>query len=632
MALDVASCFRAWYLFLYRLPGGEDGEDGEIDEIDEIDGLGHQVVMRAMVRDVRSSGFRHSFIQLHRRMNKRVAAWKKKASSKVHDGRSCRAEKAGAWRLWIIRTTGSHRSHPGRQVRPAAGQAAGQAQLDGHVYFLDDAARHQRQPLRRSLYPNPSPLAPHYQPSPPSPSSLPSLCAALSNASATMNLVAMNHNFDMTAAAPKIASASAPAPATATSSHASTSPSASVSVTSPMSIDAACNANSVPNAPAIKRRSPIACRSIFPARGQPDLDREYRHPRTRSDKSSRGSVTGAAVKSRRSVTGSLPASPRRYADDWDSLPPAKDLIDGVRLFSQQYFQLGFIPKEQYQERLQKDLRSTSLFLLMSILSISARLSHALKLRYGNGVKAAEYFMARASSIASEEVYQEPTLERCQAFFLLSIAQQSSGERNRSHINMGIAIRMAVLMQLHCEETYRISNPTPELVIRAESARRTLWMLYSQDNLHSGPMSPVSLAANDITALLPGDEEHFAHGLEPRSRAALDGTPPALDNPKLIRDPGRSLFATLMQVHGWWGLVGRRAVRCSKSARPWDSASEFSQTARNLREWEQDLPHEHVWSVFLLKRHKAERQELAYLCVTMMTRLSNIVLRRPYLNE
>lgn len=158
------------------------------------------------------------------------------------------------------------------------------------------------------------------------------------------------------------------------------------------------------------------------------------------------------------------------------------------------------------------------------------------------------------------------------------------------------------------------------------------MLHSQDNLHSGPLSPVSLSAGDITTLLPCNEEDFAYGREPRSRAALEGTPPAMDNPKLIRDPNRSLFATLMQVHHWWGIVGRRAVRYSKSPRPWDPASEFSQTARKLKEWEHDLPHEHVWSTFLLKGYKAESQELAYLCVTMMTRLSNIVLRRPYLIE
>jgi len=39
--------------------------------------------------------------------------------------------------------------------------------------------------------------------------------------------------------------------------------------------------------------------------------------------------------------------------------------------------------------------------------------------------------------------------------------------------MAIAMRMATLMQLHREETYELKNPTPELVIMAESARRTL---------------------------------------------------------------------------------------------------------------------------------------------------------------
>lgn len=35
------------------------------------------------------------------------------------------------------------------------------------------------------------------------------------------------------------------------------------------------------------------------------------------------------------------------------------------------------------------------------------------------------------------------------------------------------MRMASLMRLHREETYQIPNPSPEIIIRAESARRTL---------------------------------------------------------------------------------------------------------------------------------------------------------------
>lgn len=168
--------------------------------------------------------------------------------------------------------------------------------------------------------------------------------------------------------------------------------------------------------------------SEFPARGQPDNDREYRHPRTRADRSTKS----GAAKARRSVLEG-PGPRLHAADDWDDLPRLQDLIDGVDRFTRYYFQLGFVPKHQFPDRLRNDHRSVNLFLLMSILSISARLSPSLKARYGTGVKAAEFFMDRAAGIAIGEVYQEPTLERCQAFYLLSIAQQGSALRNKSYV-------------------------------------------------------------------------------------------------------------------------------------------------------------------------------------------------------
>lgn len=171
----------------------------------------------------------------------------------------------------------------------------------------------------------------------------------------------------------------------------------------------------------------------------------------------------------------------------------------------------------------------------------------------------------------------------------------------------------------------------------------------QDNLHSGPRSPVSLAASDITALLPCSEEEFAHGIEPSARAALEDTPPARDNPDLCTG-SRSLFASLMQVHHYWGIVSRRAMANDKSPCPWDSNSDYSKISLRLGNWEMNLPNDHKWSPYLLTGHKAAGQDLvcfrssgflaefiltfckAYLGVTMVTRLCNIVLRRAYLAE
>ncbi|ROW10394.1 hypothetical protein VMCG_01645 [Cytospora schulzeri] len=387
-------------------------------------------------------------------------------------------------------------------------------------------------------------------------------------------------------------------------------------------------------APAIKRRAPIACRSIFPVRGQPDNDRDYRHPRSRTDKAQKRD----SAKMRRDILDApvipapVPLKNVKGVDPWDYLPPLPDVIEAVNQFTRNYFQLGFIPKQAFPDRLRTDHRSISVFLLLSILSISARFTPALVERYGGGMKAAETFMDRASAVALTELYEVPTLERCQAFYLLSVAQQGSGLKNKSYINVGIAMRMAALMRLHREETYTLQNPSKEMVIAAESARRTLWQLHSQDNLHSGPESPVSLAASDITALLPCSEDDFAKGQEPQSRAALEDTPPAVENPKLISDPRRSLFATLIQTHYFWGRVIRRAVKYDRSSRPWEDTSEYAELVAKLHEWESNLPHEHLWSPVLLKGYKAGGQDLGYLSITNSTRLCNIVLRKAYLSE
>ncbi|KAF4454134.1 hypothetical protein F53441_3320 [Fusarium austroafricanum] len=412
-----------------------------------------------------------------------------------------------------------------------------------------------------------------------------------------------------------------------------------------------------PSGPVIKRRAAIACtrcrrmrskcvhdraqppcracveagvgdgECIFKARGEPDYDRNFRHPRAPAKERARRGPGRAC--------GSIPdASVRlsnRFGNEWEQLPPLPEIIDGINQFTRHYFQLGFIPKEHFTQRLLNDHTKESVFLVVSILGISARLSRPLSSRYGSGMRASEFFMERATAISPGKIYSN-MLEDCQAFYLLSIAQQGSGLRNESYMNMGIALRMASVLRLHLEETYRISNPTPAARIRGESARRTLWMLHSQDQLHSGRHSPISLAASDITALLPCDEDDFTNGREPPSRAALEGTPPAIGNQGLVSDINRSLFATLIQAHDFWGVIIRHTVNFTPSSHPWDPESKFAKVSKRLRQWENDLPQNHRWSEVLLSDYKSKSQDLAYLGVTMIPRLCNVVLRRPYLED
>jgi hypothetical protein len=131
----------------------------------------------------------------------------------------------------------------------------------------------------------------------------------------------------------------------------------------------------------------------------------------------------------------------------------------------------------------------------------------------------------------------------------------------------------------------------------------------QDNLHCGPLSPVSLVASDITALLPSDEDDFAKGTQPKSRAALEGTPPATEDPSRVADPNRSLFASLIQIHHYWGHIARHAVNHAKSPCPWEPMSDFAKMTTKLASWEGLLPNDHLWSRTLLMGYKAKAEDL-----------------------
>ncbi|KAI0805121.1 hypothetical protein GGR55DRAFT_298860 [Xylaria sp. FL0064] len=442
--------------------------------------------------------------------------------------------------------------------------------------------------------------------------------------------------------------------------------SSAMSMSPPMSGTPANAAGPLPPPPPVKRRAPIACRRCrrlrskcmhdkappckackeagvpeectFPSRGDLDQDRAFRHPRQRADRKTKLDLI--KVKREPTTTPSLGLDafsnyrPPKLANEWELLPEMEVIIDGIHTFIRHFYQIGFIPKKMFIASLRENAESVSVFLLLSILCISARFNKNLIKTYGDGLKAADEFMQKAQRLAINEIYLEPTLERCQAFYLLSIAEQGSGKSNTSYISAGIAFRMAALMRLHREEAYSPITNKSHIVqrIRAEAARRTFWMLHSQDNLHSGPYKPVSLGPSDITALLPCDEADFEAGRIPEKRAALEGTPPAIVDPSLVSLRPRPLLASLMQVHNFWGIIARRILYNEKDWRPQDDDSEFAKLNRRLRDWERDLPPEHAFGRILLGGYRHYEEDLAYLSLTGCLRLCHIVLRKVYLSE
>ncbi|KAL2161215.1 hypothetical protein VTH06DRAFT_8435 [Thermothelomyces fergusii] len=137
------------------------------------------------------------------------------------------------------------------------------------------------------------------------------------------------------------------------------------------------------SAAVVRRRAPIACRRcvprlfrgksrrvryrvIFPVRGQPDQDREYRHTRARAEKSKARDDTRARREARDGgapLRSSLriPSGLAEAADEWDLLPPLPEILESVNQFTRHCFQLGFIPKQLFPGRLRTQHRSASVF-------------------------------------------------------------------------------------------------------------------------------------------------------------------------------------------------------------------------------------------------------------------------------
>ncbi|KAI0147174.1 hypothetical protein GGR57DRAFT_262298 [Xylariaceae sp. FL1272] len=323
---------------------------------------------------------------------------------------------------------------------------------------------------------------------------------------------------------------------------------------------------------------------------------------------------------------------------WDDLPPFEEVVEGVTAFTTSFFQLGFIPRSLFFEVMRREPESISLFLILTILSVSARFTPSLVRRFQSGVAATQAFLSQAGAFVPDQMFN-PTLDSIQGFFLMSIAEWGNGDKNRSSVYMGIAIRLAGMLRLHREETYQLpQNASREAIVLSEVARRTFWMIETFENLHSGSNLPVAFSYKDVTVLLPCDEREFTFGIRPRERAAMPGTPPALRNPALSDSVSRSLFATLLQTHCLWGQVAR-LVSSEDLEPPSSLRSEtninkrkFEFLSQTLASFEAGLSPQHSWSVWNLRAHKVEGLDLAYLSVAMVLRLSNVILRRSYLHD
>ncbi|KAG7095821.1 hypothetical protein E1B28_006518 [Marasmius oreades] len=352
-----------------------------------------------------------------------------------------------------------------------------------------------------------------------------------------------------------------------------------------------------------------------------------------------------------------PLSPPENVEDL--LPPQQELIDGCEWFFSTYFQLGFLHKPTFMHRLINTPTSISRFLLLSMLSISARFTPSLIQRYNAPANAASVFAKRAQELAGQEMLGNATLERAQGFFLCSIWSWGSGYRDRSWIFLGIAARMASILKLPEEENYNLRpQARVEDVIEAEVSRRTWWVIFMSDNLlSSGCGRPISFDLDKVTIPLPLDEDHFFFGQQGPT-TVLPGTkakpqPRALHiDPQLqkgsVNDVGvfgsgigdRSLYGNLITIADIWARVARSAMQRTKdtvaaaspisTVPPWLSESDFCKFVRELQDWESTLGPRQSWSQSNLLAYQQKQLDMGFRGIFLIMHLAHIVLRRSYL--
>ncbi|WVF73223.1 hypothetical protein IAT40_008042 [Kwoniella sp. CBS 6097] len=333
---------------------------------------------------------------------------------------------------------------------------------------------------------------------------------------------------------------------------------------------------------------------VFLPRGQSAADRAHRRRPTHRESTGDYEPAMFAPSPMRPIappspnTSSSPIqtmSEQRFPPS-DELPPQCEVVEAIRNYVASYFQLGFLHKAIFVERYMTFPERVSEFLLLAICSIAAPFTPSLVSRYKGKKRATDFFLGRADQMLGKEMV-EPSLERAQAFLLLGVTEWGQGNGSKAWMLIGTAVRMAGFLGLHRESTYHLPpNPAPETFIESEVASRA-----------------------SIAGILRGASGGYSSSTQGE----------------------KSLFASLVQVKILWSLTARQACRGSGrfEMTPWSNASRNLLTA--LQDFEVNLPIKHRFTVTNLRGMMVEGLDLAFLSITLITRLSNIVIRRMHLS-
>ncbi|BGP46923.1 hypothetical protein JCM10450v2_002775 [Rhodotorula kratochvilovae] len=318
----------------------------------------------------------------------------------------------------------------------------------------------------------------------------------------------------------------------------------------------------------------------------------------------------------------LAAGVKREEDD-GVLPPLPLVVEGCESFFEGCFQLGFLHRPSFLHQLQTKPASVSPFLLLAMLSVSARFVSALVAKHGSPARASEVYAARAHDLVLVEL-ADPSLERVQALYLLALHDYAHGCAFRAQVFHGVARQMAAALRL--DEDLPAAG-----VIENEVRRRTWWFLTMDADLASA----ASGAFDPLTApvALPSHEQDFTFGVESRVKQYFPGatSAAAAEHPTV---PGElSLLGARLAIHSLFWHTARALADHSASsaeAEPWQPGSLLNTTQRALQSWLAVLSPLQKWSTSNLLAYRASHLDLAYWSIFADFHAVGILARRASL--
>jgi hypothetical protein len=296
----------------------------------------------------------------------------------------------------------------------------------------------------------------------------------------------------------------------------------------------------------------------------------------------------------------------RYEAGNTGLPCDEILEEAVDVFFQHFNNdiFSFFHKPTFLRNLRN--KEIEPVLIFGVLTLSARFCKSILRDFDNEAAACEYFCKKTLALLVPDI-DKPSVTRIQTLLMVGLHLWGASQGAAAFIYVGVAIRMAQVLDLGSEGSYPPRNKlnSTEWIV-TESRRRTFWSAYLMDRfLSNGRGRPLTISNTDVTIALPADNLNFTYGT-PEAERHLNEDP---DSSEVLPECTGTMASLIELVDIWSRMAQWSCARrwLQDELAPWDPDSEFFKVDQLISKWHARLPkslryNDHTTLIQLSQRH------------------------------